>query len=138
MPHGSLKYKGGRYCNNNSLLYKNLINLKYLKSYHYTNFGRSNLIPFFLNKKKALKFSEVYEVKYKNWKLFKKKRRPWRLICWLKVLIRILFADKYAALWPFLGICAEVFVLCTIILIYEKKRNKSELEESDTDQSPDQ
>lgn len=46
--------------------------------------------------------------------------------------------DKYAALWPFLGICAEVFVLCAIILIYEKKRNKAELEESDTDQSPDQ
>lgn len=46
--------------------------------------------------------------------------------------------DKYAALWPFLGICAEVFVLCAIILIYEKKRNKTEMEESDTDQSPDQ
>lgn len=46
--------------------------------------------------------------------------------------------DKYAALWPFLGICAEVLVLCLIILIYEKKRNKTELEESDTDQSPDQ
>ena len=45
--------------------------------------------------------------------------------------------DKLAALWPFLGICAEVLVLCAIILIYEKKRNKAELEESDTDQSPD-
>lgn len=45
--------------------------------------------------------------------------------------------DKLAALWPFLGICAEVFVLCAIILIYEKKRNKSELEESDTDNSPE-
>jgi len=40
---------------------------------------------------------------------------------------------KLAALWPFLGICAEVLILCTIILIYEKRRNKSELEESDTD-----
>lgn len=40
---------------------------------------------------------------------------------------------KFAALWPFLGICAEVFILCTIIFIYEKRRNKSELEESDTD-----
>lgn len=49
-----------------------------------------------------------------------------------------LFSDKYAPLWPFLGICVEVFVLCAIILIYEKKRNKTELEESDTDQSPDQ
>lgn len=45
--------------------------------------------------------------------------------------------DKLAALWPFLGICAEVVILCAIILIYEKKRNKAELEESDTDQSPD-
>ncbi|KAJ8933444.1 hypothetical protein NQ314_014001, partial [Rhamnusium bicolor] len=51
-------------------------------------------------------------------------------------MIRI--RDKYAALWPFLGICAEVIVLCAIIIIYEKKRNKTELEESDTDQSPDQ
>lgn len=45
---------------------------------------------------------------------------------------------KLAALWPFLGICAEVFVLCAIILIYEKKRNKAEMDESDTDQSPEQ
>ncbi|KAG4073086.1 hypothetical protein HA402_009505 [Bradysia odoriphaga] len=45
---------------------------------------------------------------------------------------------KLAALWPFLGICAEVFVLCAIILIYEKRRNKAELDESDTDQSPEQ
>lgn len=45
---------------------------------------------------------------------------------------------KLAALWPFLGICAEVFVLCAIILIYEKRRNKTDLEESDTDQSPEQ
>lgn len=45
---------------------------------------------------------------------------------------------KLAALWPFLGICAEVFILCAIILIYEKKRNKQEMEDSDTDQSPEQ
>jgi hypothetical protein len=32
--------------------------------------------------------------------------------------------DKYAALWPFLGICAEVAILCAIILIYEKRRAK--------------
>ncbi|XP_065215470.1 basigin-like isoform X2 [Planococcus citri] len=44
---------------------------------------------------------------------------------------------KYAALGPFLGICAEVIILCTIILIYEKKRDKTELEESDTDQGPE-
>lgn len=40
---------------------------------------------------------------------------------------------KLAALWPFLGIVAEVLILCTIILIYEKRRNKSEAEESDTE-----
>lgn len=37
--------------------------------------------------------------------------------------------DKLAALWPFLGICAEVFILCTVILIYEKRRNKTDLDE---------
>ena len=42
----------------------------------------------------------------------------------------ILFAvDKYAALWPFLGICAEVLVLCIIIFIYEKRRAKKMAEE---------
>uniref|UniRef100_T1ILJ3 Ig-like domain-containing protein n=1 Tax=Strigamia maritima TaxID=126957 RepID=T1ILJ3_STRMM len=44
--------------------------------------------------------------------------------------------DKLAALWPFLGIIAEVAVLCTIIFIYEKRRAKREFDESDTDQSP--
>jgi neuroplastin len=42
--------------------------------------------------------------------------------------------DKYAALWPFVGICAEVFVLCAIILFYEKSRNKDSDNDSDTDQ----
>ncbi|XP_063540779.1 obscurin [Cydia strobilella] len=41
--------------------------------------------------------------------------------------------DMYAALWPFLGICAEVLILCTIILVYEKRRTKPELDDSDTD-----
>lgn len=50
-------------------------------------------------------------------------------------LVRV--KDKLAALWPFLGIVAEVGVLCTIIFIYEKRRTKQEFEESDTDQSPD-
>lgn len=45
---------------------------------------------------------------------------------------------KLAALWPFLGICAEVIVLCAIILIYEKRRNKTELDESDTDPNTEQ
>lgn len=39
--------------------------------------------------------------------------------------------DKLAALWPFLGIVAEVIVLCTIICIYEKRRGKPEFEDSD-------
>lgn len=47
------------------------------------------------------------------------------------------YVDKMAALWPFLGICAEVIILCLIIFIYEKKRNKAEFEESDTDQGPE-
>lgn len=41
--------------------------------------------------------------------------------------------DKYAALWPFLGICAEVAVLCTIIFIYEKRRQKPDFDESETE-----
>lgn len=48
------------------------------------------------------------------------------------------FTGKLAALWPFLGICAEVFILCAIILVYEKRRNKADPDESDTDQSPEQ
>ncbi|KAB7497874.1 Basigin [Armadillidium nasatum] len=46
--------------------------------------------------------------------------------------------DMYAALWPFLGICAEVFILCLIIFIYEKRRAKADFEESDTDQPTEQ
>ncbi|ELT97255.1 hypothetical protein CAPTEDRAFT_151799 [Capitella teleta] len=44
------------------------------------------------------------------------------------ILVRV--KDKLAALWPFLGICAEVTILCVIIFIYEKRRaKKMELEE---------
>jgi len=32
--------------------------------------------------------------------------------------------DKLAALWPFLGIVGEVVILCAIIFIYERRRNK--------------
>ncbi|XP_052743933.1 neuroplastin [Bicyclus anynana] len=41
--------------------------------------------------------------------------------------------DMYAALWPFLGICAEVFVLCAVILLYERRRTKPDLDDSDAD-----
>lgn len=44
--------------------------------------------------------------------------------------------DKYAALWPFILICIEVFILCAIILIYEKHRTHVEVEDSETE--PDQ
>jgi len=43
-------------------------------------------------------------------------------------------ADKLAALWPFLGICVEVLILCTIILFYEKRRNKRLEEEARRDE----
>ncbi|XP_037295092.1 neuroplastin [Manduca sexta] len=46
---------------------------------------------------------------------------------------RLRVKDMYAALWPFLGICVEVFVLCAIILVYEKRRTKPEQDDSDTD-----
>lgn len=46
--------------------------------------------------------------------------------------------DKLAALWPFIGICSEVFILCAIILIYEKRRVKIPDDDSDTDQNPEQ
>lgn len=65
-------------------------------------------------------------------------RSPYSDLVYKERTTTIRVKDKLAALWPFLGICAEVFVLCAIILVYEKKRNKTELEESDTDQSPDQ
>ncbi|XP_076344063.1 basigin-like [Tachypleus tridentatus] len=44
-------------------------------------------------------------------------------------------ANKLGALWPFLGICAEVFVLCAIIFVYEKKREKLNFNETDIDQN---
>ncbi|KAL8625418.1 hypothetical protein ACOMHN_018563 [Nucella lapillus] len=48
------------------------------------------------------------------------------------ILVRV--KDKLAALWPFLGIVAEVVVLCTIIFICEKKRNKDALLEEEANQ----
>ncbi|XP_050716792.1 basigin-like [Eriocheir sinensis] len=41
--------------------------------------------------------------------------------------------DIYAALWPFLGIVAEVVILCTIIYIHERRRIRKNLEEADID-----
>nr|XP_056701408.1 basigin [Euleptes europaea] len=39
--------------------------------------------------------------------------------------------SRLAALWPFLGIVAEVLVLVTIIFIYEKRRKPDEIPEDD-------
>lgn len=55
-----------------------------------------------------------------------------------QVMMTVRVRGKYAALYVFVGIIVEVVVLCAIILICEKRRNKTEIEESDTDQSPDQ
>lgn len=41
--------------------------------------------------------------------------------------------DKYAALWPFILICIEVFILCAVILIYEKHRTNVDVEDSETE-----
>lgn len=45
----------------------------------------------------------------------------------------IIFTDKLGALWPFLGIVAEVIILCTIIFMYERRRVKPDFDESDAD-----
>ncbi|XP_069504012.1 basigin [Ambystoma mexicanum] len=39
--------------------------------------------------------------------------------------------SRFAALWPFLGIVAEVLVLVTIIFIYEKRRKPDEIPDED-------
>jgi len=33
-------------------------------------------------------------------------------------------SDKFAALWPFIGIFAEVLILCAIIFLFERKQAK--------------
>ncbi|XP_055644743.1 uncharacterized protein LOC129780459 isoform X2 [Toxorhynchites rutilus septentrionalis] len=55
-----------------------------------------------------------------------------------QITMTVRIRGKYAALYVFIGIIAEVILLCLIILICERRRNKTEIEESDTDQSPDQ
>lgn len=44
--------------------------------------------------------------------------------------VNVRVKDKLAALWPFLGIVAEVVILCSVICIYEKRRGKAEFEEA--------
>ncbi|KAK8388745.1 hypothetical protein O3P69_020626 [Scylla paramamosain] len=46
--------------------------------------------------------------------------------------------DIYAALWPFLGIVAEVIVLCIIIYIHERRRIKKNFDASDIDKISEQ
>jgi len=49
------------------------------------------------------------------------------------ILLRV--KGKFAALWPFLGICAEVIILCIGIFIYERRtkaRNNVDDEEEET------
>uniref|UniRef100_A0A0A9WMP9 Basigin n=1 Tax=Lygus hesperus TaxID=30085 RepID=A0A0A9WMP9_LYGHE len=54
----------------------------------------------------------------------------------IKTYVRV--KDKLAAVWPFIGICAEVIILCSIIFAYERNRSKMDLDESDTDAGADQ
>lgn len=44
-------------------------------------------------------------------------------------LVRV--KSKYAALWPFIGICVEVFLLCIVIWLCEKRRLRKQMEESE-------
>ncbi|ETE59700.1 Basigin [Ophiophagus hannah] len=43
--------------------------------------------------------------------------------------VNLMVRSRLAALWPFLGIVAEVLVLVTIIFIYEKRRKPNEVPE---------
>lgn len=49
--------------------------------------------------------------------------------------ITVRVKDKLAALWPFLGICAEVLILCIIIFLYEKRRAKKMQEEEQPEEA---
>lgn len=44
-----------------------------------------------------------------------------------QAIIVLRVRNRFAALWPFLGIVAEVLVLVTVIFIYEKRRKPDEV-----------
>lgn len=44
-----------------------------------------------------------------------------------KAQIQLRVRSQLAALWPFLGIVAEVIILITIIFVYEKRRKPDEI-----------
>lgn len=47
------------------------------------------------------------------------------------ILVRV--KDKFAALWPFIGICCEILFLVITIFIHEKRRIHSDTDDSDSD-----
>lgn len=49
--------------------------------------------------------------------------------------IQLRVKDKLAALWPFLGICAEVIILCVIIFVYEHRRAKKMADEDQPEEA---
>ena len=45
--------------------------------------------------------------------------------------VNVRIKSKLAALWPFLGVIGQVVTICTVICVYERRRNKPESEDSD-------